>query len=817
MTFKKGDRVRAKWPGSNKYFLGTVLETGDGKCKVKFDEGTSYSVLIKHIYKEYPGSPSKGSSNSTSDHSPSRKSSVERSARKSSTERTTRRSSTERTSRKSSTERSLRKSSTERSLRKPSTERSVRKPSAERSPSRTVSRAQHSPSRSGRETPKSFRSPGRPKGSNLRTNLTEVSSETNVRKTFTQPSAELSMEMGRETKSPFIVAITRLEDQKKELSEKLTSPPSRSESSYEFSSVKTSFLSQVSARRSLRAAAVPAPVPSRSTPVPVTSTPVPSRPVLNGSFSDDDLSGDDERVVTRSVVKELAEEMVEGRPAAEPSDVPSAMDLLHSIRESSVLRSSLPPEERPRQWSLDPAARSSASLRGSVRRSVVREVDSNAVQGSVGGSRDYVELLKREGRLLALVPHDYMEWGGRVGCALLVLLVPLAVLALHLHCDKESCSASWRALNVPLTWRFYLDPVAAAAVLGFVGVQAALCVLPVGYQVDLIPNTWGSPKYRCNAGLLSAAISVAGVCAVKYLGYSLSAVSTRYFQLLVASLLFSVVLSVALYVRGGHAKLHSANPYVRHRGFIYTFWAGWEVYPQFWNLHVKALLSKISLVGSLVLSLVLLLEEVDWARGQCPTTLLVCTAMLWLCLLDGLWFEEAALTSFSMLYEGCGYMAATLGCLRPFLATLPLRYHLLHRQELSYYALALLSVVFLAGFLLYRLSNSQKDKFRRNPLDPAIAHLETIQTSVPRARKLLVSSYWGFVRHPNYLGDLVMHFAMAGTCGLTLALPYAVPLCLLAVLLHRASRDGARCAHRYGSDWNRYCSVVKYKVIPYVY
>lgn len=41
--------------------------------------------------------------------------------------------------------------------------------------------------------------------------------------------------------------------------------------------------------------------------------------------------------------------------------------------------------------------------------------------------------------------------------------------------------------------------------------------------------------------------------------------------------------------------------------------------------------------------------------------------------------------------------------------------------------------------------------------------LKTIHTST--GKSLLVSGWWGFVRHPNYLGDLVMALAWSLPCG----------------------------------------------------
>ena len=41
--------------------------------------------------------------------------------------------------------------------------------------------------------------------------------------------------------------------------------------------------------------------------------------------------------------------------------------------------------------------------------------------------------------------------------------------------------------------------------------------------------------------------------------------------------------------------------------------------------------------------------------------------------------------------------------------------------------------------------------------------LQTISTK--SGRRLLVSSWWGMCRHPNYLGDLIMALSWSLPCG----------------------------------------------------
>ena len=41
--------------------------------------------------------------------------------------------------------------------------------------------------------------------------------------------------------------------------------------------------------------------------------------------------------------------------------------------------------------------------------------------------------------------------------------------------------------------------------------------------------------------------------------------------------------------------------------------------------------------------------------------------------------------------------------------------------------------------------------------------LETMSTN--RGKKLLVTGWWGWVRHPNYLGFIILHWAWASSSG----------------------------------------------------
>jgi Delta24(24(1))-sterol reductase len=82
-----------------------------------------------------------------------------------------------------------------------------------------------------------------------------------------------------------------------------------------------------------------------------------------------------------------------------------------------------------------------------------------------------------------------------------------------------------------------------------------------------------------------------------------------------------------------------------------------------------------------------------------------------------------------------------------------------------------------------------------------------------------------------------MSFTWGLIVGRCSPIPYFYSVFFITVLIHRCGRDferyvahahcsadcvsdsilPPRCAHKYGKDWERYCKIVPYKFIPYVY
>ena len=208
---------------------------------------------------------------------------------------------------------------------------------------------------------------------------------------------------------------------------------------------------------------------------------------------------------------------------------------------------------------------------------------------------------------------------------------------------------------------------------------------------------------------------------------------------------------------------------------------------------------------------------------------------------DAIYMESAILTTIDITTDGFGFMLAFGDVVwLPFTYSLQAKYLSVHPVSLGpLYVLMILGVQ-LAGYYVFRASNSEKNRFRTNPKDPSVAHLTYIETSA--GSRLITSGWWGQARHINYLGDFIMSWAyclptLAAGYKLTPSIlypgsrlvstegmkGYAIPityffLVYFAVLLvHRERRDEEKCHRKYGKDWEKYCGQVKSRIIPGIY
>jgi len=180
---------------------------------------------------------------------------------------------------------------------------------------------------------------------------------------------------------------------------------------------------------------------------------------------------------------------------------------------------------------------------------------------------------------------------------------------------------------------------------------------------------------------------------------------------------------------------------------------------------------------------------------------------------DALYQEPAILTTMDITTDGFGFMLL-FGDLVwvPFTYSLQARYLVYHDPHLSWPALAAIVAVHGLGYAIFRGANGQKNAFRTDPTDPAVAHLTYLQTQ--RGTKLLTSGWWGLARKINYTGDYIMGLSWCLVCGWNSLVPYFYAVYFMILLVHRSIRDDHMCRQKYGDDWETYKKLVPYRFIP---
>ncbi|XP_066280095.1 delta(14)-sterol reductase TM7SF2-like isoform X2 [Branchiostoma lanceolatum] len=409
------------------------------------------------------------------------------------------------------------------------------------------------------------------------------------------------------------------------------------------------------------------------------------------------------------------------------------------------------------------------------------------------------------------------EFGGPIGAFLLTFLLPATVLYLYGVCNKAHCDLVF-VPHLPKTLDAYFSTNAALVFLGWFAFQALIYMLPIGRLADGVPLRDGRMlKYRINA-FFAFVVSLAAFGAAYHYKAPFVWVYDNYLQLASTATAFSLIMSVVLYIKARRAPKSALSTVGNSGNAVYDFFIGHELNPRIGSFDLKYFCElRPGLIGWMMINLCLCAKHCS-EHGQLSTAMTCVTLFQALYVADALWFEDAILTTNDITIEGFGFMLA-FGDLAwvPFTYTLQGRYLVDHPEhDLTNVQAALIVLLNLLGFWIFRASNSQKNAFRRNPYDPKLQRLESIPTNVTN-KSLLVSGWWGLVRHPNYLGDLIMALAWCLTCGFNHIVPYFYVIYFTILLIHRERRDHLVCQKKYGAAWDKYCERVKYRIFPYIY
>lgn len=407
------------------------------------------------------------------------------------------------------------------------------------------------------------------------------------------------------------------------------------------------------------------------------------------------------------------------------------------------------------------------------------------------------------------------EFGGTLGATCIPIFLPLLVLFLLSISRSPGASVLQWPPQLPPTSALW-DPLAPTMLLGWFSLHIFLYLLPLGKVSEgLVLKNGTRLKYPIN-GFHALCISVGLLVLMLWMGAPLGSLFDLLLPLAVCATGMSFILSFYLYIRSFWAPHHALAPGGNTGNPLYDFFIGRELNPRIGNFDLKYFCElRPGLIGWVVINLGMLMKEVE-LRDSPSLAMMLVNGFQLLYVADALWNEEAVLTTMDIVHDGFGFMLV-FGDLAwvPFTYSLQASFLVIHPQELGVAAAAGILLLNGIGYYIFRKSNSQKNMFRRDPKHPSVSSLETIATAT--GKRLLVSGWWGLVRHPNYLGDLLMALAWSLPCGFSHLLPYFYVVYFTVLLVHREARDERQCRTKYGMAWDAYCQRVPYRIFPYLY
>lgn len=318
--------------------------------------------------------------------------------------------------------------------------------------------------------------------------------------------------------------------------------------------------------------------------------------------------------------------------------------------------------------------------------------------------------------------------------------------------------------------------------------------------------------YRCN-GMLSLLLLVGLLIIGAWMDYvSLTAISDRGLELLSTTFIFSVIVTLLLYVAGCKSKDQSASLKPHITGNILDdWWFGIQLNPSFMGVDLKFFFVRAGMMGWLLINLSVLAKSIQDANLSQSMILYQLFCVIYI--MDYFFYEEYMTSTWDIIAERLGFMLV-FGDLVwiPFTFSIQGWWLLSNKVELTTAAMIANCCVFVIGYLVFRGANKQKHDFKKNPK-------ALIWGRPPKVvgGKLLVSGYWGIARHCNYLGDLLLALSFSLPCGISSPVPYFYPIYLLILLIWRERRDESRCAHKYKEVWAEYRKAVPWRILPYVY
>lgn len=302
----------------------------------------------------------------------------------------------------------------------------------------------------------------------------------------------------------------------------------------------------------------------------------------------------------------------------------------------------------------------------------------------------------------------------------------------------------------------------------------------------------------------------------------------------------SLLLGILIFIQGKleYRIIKSSNTTINN---IKSFWEGISKSPRVIYYSLGQLeINRISFCFSLILSFSIASQQYykEVYEELKPATALYFGVPLFTYLsLLSFWIFEKLMYEVNDTYSN-NFLLKTIGwkiiwwriSIIPFYYSLPI-YNLIIPSHYSISPLFLLFfiILFFFGVSVSRGSVNQRFLLKTagpraiiwgdRPIVVEYTKKPEISDIISKQKRLLVSGWWGVVRHPRHLGEGIVLFSLF-IFTLFVQFSWIILFALilgLAYLYWNVILMEKYCAQRYGDVWRHYCICVPYKLFPYVF
>ncbi|NUP11363.1 MAG: 7-dehydrocholesterol reductase [Polyangiaceae bacterium] len=416
-----------------------------------------------------------------------------------------------------------------------------------------------------------------------------------------------------------------------------------------------------------------------------------------------------------------------------------------------------------------------------------------------------------------------------IGPLLLMLVCPPLTLILWVIVTRYDGSIAayvgafrehrvYRLLPLPSWW-------GVGVIGGWIGMQWALLrFLPGPIHRGPVTPRGVQPEYRQN-GLLAWSVTHA----LLVVGFGTGWLPARAFFERYGELLATLTVGAFLFCCFLYAKAliaPNSPDRVRTHNPVYDFFMGVELHPTVGSTSIKQLLNcRVSMMGWSAVDVAACAYQIE-TQGTLSTPLLASSLILVFYLFKFFAWETGYFASLDIMHDRFGFYVCW-GVLAWVPAVYPIAqiYLAVHTTELSVPVAGAIALAGIGAISMNYAADAQRQRVRQSGgscrvwwAPPKVIRAQyRCEDGSTRENLLLTSGYWGLSRHFHYVPELMTAVAWTIPAGTSHALPYIYVVFLGILLFHRAERDDARCAGKYGPAWVEYKRRVPYRILPGLY